>query len=294
MAQKESVALLGTGLMGRPMAERIAKAGYRLTVWNRTRQKAFPLQEFGAAVAHGPEEAVAAADLIVLMLSDYPAICDVLLSPDAAGALSGRTVLQMGTIAPGQSLSLAKRLEEHGADYLEAPVLGSIPEAGAGKLLVMVGGSPQQLERWSGLLQCFGPDPLLIGEVGKAAALKLAMNQLITGLTAAFSLSLALVQKSGVPVDRFMEILRKSALYAPTFDKKLEKMLTGDFSNPNFPAKHLAKDVRLIAETVRAMNLETAGIEGIRRIVEKAVEKGLGEEDYSAIYEVIAAKADKR
>jgi 3-hydroxyisobutyrate dehydrogenase len=287
MAPKEKIALLGTGLMGRPMAETIARAGYRLTVWNRTREKALSLTERGAAVARSPAEAIEAADGIVLMLADYPAICDALLSAEAAGALAGRTVLQMGTIAPEQSVFLSRQIEDRGADYLEAPVLGSIPEAAEGRLLVMAGAAPGQFDRWAELLSCLGPDPLLIGDVGKAAALKLAMNQLIAGLTASFSLSLALVQKSGVSTGRFMDILRKSALYAPTFDKKLDKMLAKDFSNPNFPAKHLAKDVRLFVDAARPLGLETAGIEGIRRIVEKAVEKGMGEDDYSAIYKVI-------
>jgi 3-hydroxyisobutyrate dehydrogenase len=291
MKPKENIALLGTGLMGRPLAETIARAGYRLTVWNRTREKALPLADHGAAVARSPAEAIEAADCILLMLADYPAICDVLLSPEAATALSGRPVLQMGTIAPEQSVFLSRRLADRGAEYLEAPVLGSIPEAASGRLLVMAGATARQFDRWSGLLECFGPEPLLIGEVGKAAALKLAMNQLIAGLTASFSLSLALVQKSGVSTDRFMDILRKSALYAPTFDKKLGKMRKGDFSNPNFPAKHLAKDVRLFIEAARTLGLETAGLEGVRRVVEQALDAGLADDDYSAIYKVISSGA---
>jgi 3-hydroxyisobutyrate dehydrogenase len=271
------------------MAETIAGAGYRLTVWNRTRKKALPLMDYGAAVARGPAEAIEAADCIILMLADYPAICDVLLCPESAAALSGRTVLQMGTIAPEQSVFLSRQLKDRRADYLEAPVLGSTREAAAGRLLVMAGATAGQFEQWSAVLSCLGPDPLLIGEVGKAAALKLAVNQLIAGLTASFSLSLALLQKSGVSTDRFMDILRKSALYAPTFDKKLGRMLKGDFSNPNFPAKHLAKDVRLFVEAARPLGLETAGLEGVRKIVGRALDDGLADEDYSAIYQVISS-----
>ena len=176
---------------------------------------------------------------------------------------------------------------KHGGDYFEAPVLGSIPEAAEGKLIVMVGASSSQFERWSGLLRCFGPDPLLIGRVGQAAALKLAMNQLIASLTAAFSLSLAFVKCNGVSTDDFMGTLSKSALYASTFDKKLRRMLERDFSHPNFPAKHLAKDIGLFITAAKSLNLETAGLEGTLKIVEKAIFLGQAEEDYSAIHNII-------
>jgi len=227
------------------------------------------------------------------MLSDYEAIRDVLFVPDCTRALSGRTVIQMGTISPEESVTLSKQIKEHGGDYFEAPVLGSIPEAMEGNLIVMVGASSDQFERWSGLLRCFGPEPLLIGRVGQAAALKLAMNQLIAGLTSAFSLSLAFVQRSGVPPEHFMDILRKSALYAPTFDKKRRRMLERDFSDPNFPTKHLAKDIGLIIRSARSLNLETAGLEGVRQIIEKAMHRGQGEEDYSAIHNIIYPNPDK-
>jgi 3-hydroxyisobutyrate dehydrogenase len=269
------------------MAERILKAGYPLTAYNRTIAKAAPLKDLGAKVTKNGIDSILESDCIVLMLSDYRALRGVLFSRDTTRALSGRTFLQMGTISPDESVALSKHIMKHGGDYLEAPVLGSIPEAAEGKLIVMVGASPDQFERWSPLLSCFGPEPLVIGRVGQAAALKLAMNQLIAALTSAFSLSLAFVQCSGVSTDRFMDILRQSALYAPTFDKKLRRMLEQDFSDPNFPTKHLAKDIGLFVTAARLMDLETAGIEGIRKIVEKAVFQGQSEEDYSAIHNII-------
>ena len=287
MTTSEKVALIGAGLMGRPMAERLLKAGHRLSVYNRTVEKAQPLEALGATVAARAAEAIDAADVVFLMLADHPAICDVLLTPEAAAAISGKTIVQMGTIAPQQSISLERSLAEHGASYLEAPVLGSTPQAAEGKLLVMAGGPQERFERWAGLLSCFGPDPLYIGEVGKAAALKLAMNQLIAGLTATFSLSLAFVEKSGVSRDLFMILLRKSALYAPTFDKKLDRMVDRNFANPHFPAKHLAKDVRLFGAAAESANLDTAGLEGVKRIVERALESGSGEDDYAVIFDVI-------
>ena len=109
----------------------------------------------------------------------------------------------------------------------------------------MVGSTPVQFERWKELLQNFCPEPIYVGEVGTAAAMKLALNQLIAGLTSTFALSLGFVRLSGLKVEQFMDVVRQSALYAPTFEKKLARMCEGNYANPNFPTKHLLKDTNL-------------------------------------------------
>ncbi len=287
------VAFLGTGLMGRPMAERLLQAGYRLHVYNRTPEKALPLEEKGARLWPLPEQAVREAEMIVLMLSDFAAIEAVLLREELLKQLAGKTVIQMGTILPEESRRLQEIVLERGGNYLEAPVLGSIPQAKSGELIVMVGGDEALFQRWRKLLACFGSEVHLVGEVGKAATLKLALNQLIASLTAAFSLSLGMVLRSGVEVELFMSILRNSALYAPTFDKKLPRMLKRDFDRPNFPTKHLFKDVKLVEETARRLGLETAGVEGVRHIIEKALQMGWSETDYSSLYNAVNPPQEK-
>ena len=281
------VALIGTGLMGRPMAERLLSAGYQVWVFNRSREKAESLRSAGAEIALSAAEAIQSARCVILMLADASAIRQVIFDREQEPELSGRTVIQMGTISPSESIHFHKAVRARGGDYLEAPVIGSIPEVTAGNLLVMVGGSQSQFDRWSGLLECFGPNPLLIGEVGKASALKLAMNQLISSLTAGFSLSLGFVQKYDIEVDLFMKILRQSALYAPTFDKKLQRMLNRDYTRPNFPGKHLAKDLRLFQTEAEALGLELSTVEGLRRILALTFEAGFAEGDYSALYEAV-------
>jgi 3-hydroxyisobutyrate dehydrogenase len=282
------VALIGTGLMGRPMAERVLALGYHLAVFNRSRNKAEPLRPSGALIVASAAEAIAAAECVILMLTDGAAIREVLFNSEPTPDLKGRTVIQMGTISPTESIGFHKKVRERGGDYFEAPVLGSIPEAKAGSLLVMMGASHVQFERWSTFLQCFGPEPLLIGEVGKAAALKLALNQLIASLTAGFAMSLGFVQQQGVKVDLFMKIVRQSALYAATFDKKLERMLNRDYANPNFPTKHLLKDVKLFRDEAEAVNLELRAIEGIYDLLALTLDKGFVEDDYSALFEAVS------
>lgn len=282
------IALLGTGFMGQPMAERIHRANHQLVVFNRTSEKAEPLKSLGARIASSADDAIRSSECVILMLADAEAIRAVLLSAESRADLSGRTVIQMGTISPSESISLNEEVLKSGGDYLEAPVLGSIPETKEGRLIVMVGASAAQFERWSGVLKCFGPEPLLIGPVGQASALKLALNQLIASLTAAFSLSLGFVQRKGIKVDLFMKILRESALYASTFDKKLQRMLERNYSNPNFPARHLAKDIDLFLEEAKAMNLQTTGLEGVGHLVKMTIQDGLSGEDYSALFNTIA------
>jgi 3-hydroxyisobutyrate dehydrogenase len=174
-----------------------------------------------------------------------------------------------------------------GGDYFEAPVLGSVPQIQTGELIVMVGSEPEQYDRWKDLLAVFDPEPKFIGPVGSAAALKLALNNLIGSLTMAFAMSLGIVLREQIPVETFMRILRSSALYAPTFDKKLERMLERDFQNPNFSARLMLKDVELVAEEARKLGLQASATEGAQQALERAIELGFGEEDYSALYNAI-------
>ncbi|MDR9403504.1 MAG: NAD(P)-dependent oxidoreductase [Halothece sp. Uz-M2-17] len=280
------IGLLGTGLMGQAMAQTLLAAGYSVMAYNRTPEKLDPLKEKGCAIARSSTALIAECDCIILMLSDAVAIKEVVLAPDTAKQLSGRTMIQMGTIAPKQSQQLQSQIVSYGGDYLEAPVLGSVPQAQSGTLQVMVGGTPEQFDQWNAVLSALGK-PFLVGDVGKAATLKLALNQLIVSLTGAFSTSLAFVQEEGLDVDMFMSVLRESALYAPTFDKKLKRMVSHDYSNPNFPTKHLLKDTRLFLEAAKTEGLTVSALQGMETILEAALDLGLGDEDYSALFEVI-------
>ncbi|WP_026186214.1 NAD(P)-dependent oxidoreductase [Thioalkalivibrio thiocyanodenitrificans] len=278
------VGLLGTGLMGVPMGQALLYAGHDLRVYNRTRERAKPLLDAGARWCDSPAQVLEDSGVVILMLSDRAAIDATLLSDETRAQIAGRTIIQMGTIAPNESRAVRDAVLCAGGAYLEAPVLGSIPEAKSSKLLVMVGADTDgQFDQWHDLFTAFGPNPVRVGEVGQAAALKLAFNQLIASLTAAFSLSLALVRREGVSVEVFMEMLRESALYAPTFDKKLERMLEADFSNPNFPVRHMLKDVNLVAMAAREAGLDAGLLEPVRANLERVMAEGHGDDDYSAL-----------
>ncbi|MDA0672508.1 MAG: NAD(P)-dependent oxidoreductase, partial [Cyanobacteria bacterium] len=236
------------------MALRLQTAGYGVVAYNRTAAKLAPLAAAGIPRAETVPVLLDTTHCTVLMLSDATAIAATLLTDTVRPHLSGQTLIQMGTIAPQQSRDLAQQCQAAGATYLEAPVLGSMPQVKDGSLIVMVGASEADYDQWSPVLRCLG-EPRHLGPVGAAAATKLAMNQLIGSLTTAFAMSLGLIRREGIAVDAFMDIVRASALYAPTFDKKLTRMVERNFADPNFPTKHLLKDMRLFSEAAIAAGL---------------------------------------
>ena len=271
--------------MGQPMAQRLLEANLSVVAYNRTPSKLQPLAAAGAEIADSPAAVIEATDCVILMLANCQAIRDTLLSSRAA--LADRTVIQMGTIAPSESKEICEAVAAANGDYLEAPVLGSIPQVKEGQLLVMVGATNAQFEQWKGLLSHFGSEPMLIGSVGTAAAMKLALNQLIAALTGAFALSLGFVQHHGGEVEKFMQILRQSALYAPTFDKKLSRMSDRNFADPNFPTKHLLKDIDLFLREAQQDGLTVSSLEGVRQVVQAAIDSGFAEADYSSLYTAV-------
>lgn len=279
------VSVLGAGLMGSPFCLRLLGEGHEVTVYNRSSDKLTHLISKGANITTNPFDAIANSKIIIMMLSGYSAITEVLFSTPID--MKDKLFVQMGTISPNESRELFARISRLGAKYIEAPVLGSIPEALSGKLIVMVGGSLDDFNYVVPILDCLGEKPILIGDVGTAAALKLAMNQLIAALTTAFSLSLGFCMRNGVDTEIYMDVVRKSALYAQTYDKKLKKYLERNFDGANFSAKHLNKDVNLFLADAESLGMDCSSLQGIAKITTQAIKQGLGDKDYSAIYEII-------
>jgi len=291
---RPTLAVIGTGLMGAPMVRRLLAAGYRVTVWNRTPSRAEDLIGDGAHVARTATGAVDAARGVLLMLKDGPAIEEVVFQSEVVERLAGRTILQMGTIAPEESVGFAGRTVAAGGEYLEAPVLGSIPEATAGTLIVMAGGEPDLFERWRPVLEVLGQKVSRIGPVGHAAVLKLAMNQLIATMAATYAMGLELVRSHGVDVEHYVETVRASALYSKAFDKKLPRMLERDFSNPNFPARHMLKDVDLCLGTAESRGLGAEVLAALHELFTRTLELGLADADYSAVAAAVAHGTPRR
>ena len=278
-----SVAVLGTGLLGTAIATRLLERGLKVHVWNRHPSRIVSLVEKGATAIDDLGQAANNNRVLITVLRDGGATASVI---GTVGALSGSTVVPMGTMGVEESRKLATQVANQGGLYLEAPVLGSKPQALNGSLLVMAGGEEQVFEEQRPLLSHLCQEPQLVGPVGSGAATKLALNQLIASLTHSFSLSLQLIQRAGVPVETFMAILRPSALYAPTFDKKLQRMLDHTYADPNFSTALLRKDLRLFLEEATTAGLQDQGLSGLLSVLEQAKGTELDEQDYCALHEL--------
>ena len=293
-----NIGIIGIGLMGHAFVERFLSQGFTVRIFNRTHDNIHEditdLAENGVIVCSTADELISLSSTIILMVSDADAINNLLRldnpgdkQADKQEDLQGKTILQMATISPRQSKEIGEAISSCGGHSLEAPVLGSIPEAKTGTLIIMAGGSKDVFEDILPALQVLSSAPRYIGKTGSAAALKLAMNQLIAALTAGFSLSLGYAIKNGVDTDVFMDTVRESTLYAKTYDKKLQKYLHRDFGTANFSTRHLLKDIRLFIDDAKAAGLNTDALEGIERITSMTVENGMDLMDYSSIYQVI-------
>jgi 3-hydroxyisobutyrate dehydrogenase-like beta-hydroxyacid dehydrogenase len=298
-----NIAIVGLGLMGRAMAERLAEFGFTVHGYNRSpvpehwpqrtplaTTEALNTPRAAIRVADNLAQAVESAHLVWVMLADFAVCKAVLLAPEHQGLWRNRLVINGSTISPDQSRALAQSIHAQGGRYLEAPVLGSTPQAQTGTLQILLGGASADILQADTLLGALGT-PTHFGAVGQGAAVKLAMNQLIGSLTAAFSMSLGLVQAEGVDVGQFMETLRASALYAPTFDKKLQKMLERDFATANFSLKHLLKDLRLFTTAAEAHQIHTEMVHALTDRLEHACNQGASDADYSALFADIVPPA---
>jgi len=207
MAPSGKIAFLGTGLMGERQARVLLRAGYRLSAWNRTRDKALRLSRDGATVAESAVDAVRDADVVITMLASGDAVHDVLFNQGVADSLQAHsTVVDMSSIRPDEALDHARLLERRGIAYLEAPVSGGTSGAETGTLAIMCGGDPRIFERVSPVLRCMGR-PVLMGAHGLGQLTKLA-NQMIVGTTiGVIAEAFSLVEKGGADPAKLIEVL---------------------------------------------------------------------------------------
>jgi 3-hydroxyisobutyrate dehydrogenase len=281
--QKHKVAFFGLGLMGLPMAGHLLKAGYRVTVYNRTKAKALPLVELGAVVAEDPRAALETSDVVISMLFDRPAF-DQTIGPHK-DLLQNKTVIQMSTLAPTDNEELHREFTKVDAKYIEAPVLGTNTVAQQAKLQVLVGSTEEEYHTYEKLLACFGRTRY-IGPIPKASSIKLALNHIVVGQTAVFATSLALVTKSGLPTDTFLDIIRSSALHSPYFDLKYPLMRDRDFTAMNFDIAGVVKDMTLLRNFAVSTGIDVSVIDGLLKISEKAA-KEYPNLDFAVIYNAI-------
>jgi 2-hydroxy-3-oxopropionate reductase len=279
---KELLGIIGLGLMGTALAERLLEHGFRVVVWNRTRAKADALLARGAVWSDNP---LAICERVIISLYATEVVEEVLAQLDA-GLRAGQILLDTTTGEPAQTTALGERLAARGVRYLDAPISGSSEQTRRGEATVIVGGDRAAFEACADLWRVMGQKVFHVGPCGSAAKMKLISN-LVLGLNrAALAEGLAFAEAIGVSLAAALEVMIGSSAYSKAMDVKGRKMVERDFTVQARLAQHL-KDVRLILAAAETAGLTLPLSETHRRLLEQAETAGLGDQDNSAIVEVL-------
>jgi len=286
---KEPIGVIGLGLMGTALTERLLEHGYRVAVWNRTRAKADPLLARGAEWSDNP---LAACERVIVSLYTTEVVVQV-LEELHGGLHAGQIILDTTTGEPAQTAALGERLAARGVRYLDAPISGSSEQTRRGEATVIVGGDRETFAACADLWPMMGQKVFHVGPCGSAAKMKLISN-LVLGLNrAALAEGLAFAEAIGVAPAAALEVMIGSMAYSRAMDVKGRKMIERDFSVQARLSQHL-KDVRLMLQAAADAGLPLPLSETHRRLMEQAEAAGLGDQDNSAIIEVLRNSSSAR
>jgi 3-hydroxyisobutyrate dehydrogenase-like beta-hydroxyacid dehydrogenase len=285
MAQLERVAFVGLGIMGGPMAANLVRAGFEVTVYTRTREKAERFAaEHGARAAATPAEAAEGADAFVSIVPDSPQVEEILFGADGAAAAlpEGALVVDMSTIAPTASRAIAERLAPH--PYVEGPVSGSKPKAEDGTLTIMAGATPEDFERARPLFDVMGERIVHVGPVGHGQMAKLLTNTMGAVNAAALAEAVRVAKAAGLDRDAFLEVASGSAGNSTVLTLKGPPMFEERYQPALFKLEHMLKDVRHCIAEAKALGIELQLGAMAERLLTSADEAGHGEDDFAAVY----------
>jgi len=291
----KSIGFIGLGTMGAPMASNLLRAGYPVTVYNRTASKAAPLTELGATVAASPKEAAAGADVVITMVSNDDSIIEVYEGDNGvlAGIRSGTTVIDCSTISPALVQRLAKQIAALGSSFLDAPVTGSSPAAIDGTLVFMVGGSAETLAQVMDLFDTMGKKVLHMGDNGSGAVAKLAHNTIVGINNLALAEGFAIAAKSGLPADRFLELVQLGSAGSKAAELKGRKIIEHDFTN-QFSLALMLKDLKLASSLTDGSGIPAPMLNLAKSLFQVGQTQGFGDEDLSSIVKVYEAWIGKQ
>jgi 3-hydroxyisobutyrate dehydrogenase/2-hydroxy-3-oxopropionate reductase len=273
------VAFVGLGIMGRPMAANLIKAGHEVSVWNRSPGK----EVEGARLASSPAAAAQGAEVVWICVSDTAAVEHVLFGPDGIeqSLAEGMIIADSSTISPAATRRFAERVANKGVQYVDSPVTGSKVGAEAGTLLFIVGGEEQAIEKLKPLYAAMGKKIFRMGETGKGQSAKVAMNLQIAMIYEGFAEGLTLAAKLGVDPGTLIPLINASMVKSGVVEYKSPFVLQRDFT-ANFPLRLMRKDIRLALEAAKEARVKLPGIETVEEIYEVAMEDGHGDLDFAA------------
>ena len=280
------IAFIGLGTMGFGMASNLLAAGHKVTGYNRTRSRGEALAAKGLVLADSPQAAVANADVVITMLSDDPAVEEVLLGERGtmAAAKPGTLFIDSSTVTPTMARRCSEFARARGLRHLDAPVTGSRNEANGGKLVFIVGGERGDYDEAAPLFEVMGQARYYCGPSGSGATLKLCNNAISGTLTTAMAESATVVRSSKIDQDVALAFLSEHGAFACRLSRtKLPKMFSEDFS-ANFQLKLMTKDLRYFLSLAQDFNRDTPAIKRVEKTLGEAIEAGFGDDDIAAVF----------
>lgn len=277
---------IGLGAMGSRMARRLLAAGYDLTVHNRTRERARPLESAGAKSASTPKRVAASAEVVFSSLADDTALQEVMFGAEGAlaGARPGTVFIEMSTVSPGASQRLHDTAANRALDVLDAPVSGSTPQAEEGQLVILVGGKEDVYRKYLPILTVLGKESFYMGPAGSGTATKLCLNTLLGVGIQALAEAIALGLRSGLDQGRLLQMLGETAVLSPSQKSKLEHAGAGEYP-ASFPLRLMYKDFGLISQRAQELSVPMPSTAAAAQVcaVEQARNEDQGDEDFSAV-----------
>ena len=283
------IGFVGLGIMGSAMAINLVKAGFKVTVWNRSVEKYAPLAALGADVADSPRAVAECSDVVIAMMANPTAVQSV--RDGAAGIIAGlapgKGYLDMSTVDAETSLESARLTHGRGALFLEAPVAGSRKPAEDATLTIMAAGDRELYDTSLPALEKMGRKILFLGETGHAARMKLANNLVMCGMLTALCEGIALASGSGLDTAQLLEVLDSGAVSNPMFRLKGAQIAANEDFPTAFPLKHMQKDLRLALKLAEEIGQPLFATAAINELYKKALAEGLGDADFAAVSRVI-------
>jgi len=291
---KPTVGFIGLGLMGKPMALNLLKAGFPVIAWNRSAAKTQEVAAAGGKVGANPKDVAGQADVLITIVSDPPALEEVLWGANGAMAAlrKGSLYIDSSTISPELARRTAAACAEQGVEFLDAPVTGGTWGAEKGELVFMIGGKRETLDRAKPVLEAMGKRFFLLGRNGAGQTVKLAMNLILALQVDALAEALALVRSAGVEGEKLVEVMQSSMARAAVLDVKAPLILKGEYP-PSFPLRLMHKDMRLALELAKQHQITLPAAAGSYSTYSAVKDSSKDDPDYAAVARFWQNKASK-
>jgi 3-hydroxyisobutyrate dehydrogenase-like beta-hydroxyacid dehydrogenase len=284
---KPSVGFIGLGLMGKPMSLNLLKAGFAVTVWNRTASRTEEVVAAGGTLAKSAREVAASCDFLITIVSDPPALEEVLWGADGRdGALSalktGAIYMDSSTVSPDLARKIAAACAKQKVRFLDAPVTGGDWGAKKGELLFMIGGDAETIKEAEPLLGVMGKKWFHLGPNGAGQTIKLAMNAILALQVEALAEAMALVSAAGLQPEKLVEVVQSSMARSGVLDVKSQNLLKGDYT-PSFPLRLMLKDVNLAMDLAKELGVTLPAVAAAQATYGAVKREAKEDIDYSGV-----------